>query len=287
MCVAIYKPQNVDIPSLETFKKCWNTNPDGAGVMYENEPTAKYCYTIRKGFMQFSDFEKVYNELKNQKEKAMFFHFRIATHGGVTAGNTHPFPISQDIALLQHTHVVSNNVMIHNGVLPITPRLDTISDTAELAIRLSKNGLYKNLKAVKQLFEGFIGTNKIAIANERGIVLLGDWIEINGVFFSNENWNRTAVYSPSWYYGYYDYDDYDGFSNFDIDKYNKLLWQKIKSELLQSELEEYDRMTADEKAVFEAEQMDIYESYYPDICDEIMEKCKYNSKNAWKKGAKF
>lgn len=287
MCVAIYKPQNVDLPSLETFKKCWNTNPDGAGVMYENEPTAKYCYTIRKGFMTFSDFEKVYNELKTQKEKAMFFHFRIATHGGVTAGNTHPFPISQDITLLQHTYVLSNNVMIHNGVLPITPRLDTISDTAELAIRLSKNGLHKNLKAVKNLFEGFIGTNKIAIANERGIVLLGEWIEIEGVYFSNENWKSPKIYTAWNFQNYYDYDDYDDYGNYDIGKYNKLLWQKIKSELLQSELDAYAAMSDDEKELFEAEQMDMYESYYPDIIDEIWEKCRYNSKNAWKKGAKF
>ena len=31
MCVAIYKPENIQTPSLDTLKKCWDANPDGAG----------------------------------------------------------------------------------------------------------------------------------------------------------------------------------------------------------------------------------------------------------------
>ena len=31
MCVAIYKPENIQMPSLDTLKKCWEANPDGAG----------------------------------------------------------------------------------------------------------------------------------------------------------------------------------------------------------------------------------------------------------------
>ena len=37
MCVAIYKPANVKTPSLDTLKRCWDANPDGAGFALTGE----------------------------------------------------------------------------------------------------------------------------------------------------------------------------------------------------------------------------------------------------------
>ena len=50
MCVAIYKPENVQTPSLDTLKRCWDANPDGAGFALLTGGD-KYAIEIHKGYM--------------------------------------------------------------------------------------------------------------------------------------------------------------------------------------------------------------------------------------------
>ena len=97
MCVAIYKPVGVKTPSLETLFQCWEANPDGAGFALPIPDNEKYAFHIRKGFMTWEDFVRAFEKFNLADcESDLLIHFRIATHGGISPGNTHPFPITKE-----------------------------------------------------------------------------------------------------------------------------------------------------------------------------------------------
>lgn len=186
MCVAIYKPENVQTPSLDTLKKCWDANPDGAGfaLLTGNE---KYAIEIHKGFMTWKQFMAAFEKYRLADFTGdILLHFRIATHGGISPGNTHPFSLTKDIKLLKHTNVLTNYALIHNGILPIEPE-GNISDTMEFCRRLAP--LYRDIPSVFNLIEGMVGNNKIAVMTREWVHLFGQWECVEGVYFSNLLWD--------------------------------------------------------------------------------------------------
>lgn len=190
MCVAIYKPQGVQTPSRETLKRCWEANPDGAGFAIRTGGN-KYAIEIKKGFMSWESFEAAFQRYRLADfSGAMFLHFRIATHGGVSPGNTHPFCITQDMKLLRHTDILTNYALIHNGILPIEPETAGISDTMEFCRRLARGKFYQNIPEILQLLEGLLGSNKLAIMTRTGVHLAGHWKKLDGVYFSNMLWRQ-------------------------------------------------------------------------------------------------
>ena len=187
MCVAIYKPANAKLPSFDILRQCWETNPDGAGFAMPTRDNPEHAFHIRKGFMTWEAFEKAVRDFKLADcEGDLFLHFRIATHGGISPGNTHPFPVTKEVKYLQHTNILTNSVLIHNGVLPIKPEFRDISDTMELCRRLS--GFHGKIPEALNLLEGFIGNSKIAVMLPGKVYLVGKWSEIDGVYFSNTHW---------------------------------------------------------------------------------------------------
>ena len=194
MCVAIYKPKTVKTPSLETLKKCWDANPDGAGfaLFTGNE---EYALEIHKGFMTWKQFEAAFNKYRLADFSGdMLLHFRIATHGGINPGNTHPFSITKDVKLLQALNVRTNYALIHNGILPIEPAKG-ISDTMEFCRRLVS--LYRDIPAVFNLIQGMAGNNKIAVMTREKVHLFGEWEQVEDVYFSNLLWNWSDFYQPT------------------------------------------------------------------------------------------
>ena len=73
MCIIINKIRGLEKPSKETLKNCWDSNPDGAGVMWNEEGKVH----IRKGFMDFDSFYKFTETIQNPTEKGIVYHFRI------------------------------------------------------------------------------------------------------------------------------------------------------------------------------------------------------------------
>ena len=185
MCVAIYKPANIPTPDLKTLKECWDTTPDGAGfAMYKNG-----AIEIHKGFMKWKDFKNAYKKYGlSTFSGPLLLHFRIATHGNICKGNTHPFPISNLKEELQTVDSVlkDSDCLIHNGILPITPSDKAISDSMELCKRLSR---FDSAHQAMDLLDEFLGSNKIAIMDRYGrVTIWGDWIDVGGVWFSNLIW---------------------------------------------------------------------------------------------------
>lgn len=193
MCVAIYKPENVQTPSLDTLKKCWDTNPDGAGFALCTGGD-KYAIEIHKGYMTWKQFKVAFEKYRLADFAGnMLLHFRIATHGSISPGNTHPFSLAGDVKLLKHTNVLTNYALIHNGILPIKPERD-ISDTMEFCRRLAP--LYQNIPSVFNLIEGMTGNNKIAVMTRERVHLFGQWENIDGVYFSNLLWDWSWDIEP-------------------------------------------------------------------------------------------
>ena len=184
MCVAIYKPAGIETPSLDTLKQCWDANPDGAGFALRTE--GEYSIGIHKGYMTWKQFKVAFEKYRLADFAGnMLLHFRIATHGSISPGNTHPFSLAGDVKLLKHTNVRTNYALIHNGMLPIES--EEGSDTMEFCRRLAP--FYQNIPSVFNLIQGMAGNNKIAVMTRDKVHLFGDWERIEGVYFSNLLWN--------------------------------------------------------------------------------------------------
>jgi len=194
MCVAIYKPAGVPTPKLEILKQCWEANPDGAGFALLTGDE-KHAIEIHKGFMTWEAFATAFQQHHLADFAGdLLLHFRIATHGGVSPGNTHPFSITPDVKILQQTSVLTNYALIHNGILPVAPKVAGISDTMELCRRLA--GLH-DFPAVLALLGDFIGDNKIAVMTRDKVHLAGKWETVDGVYFSNTFWQHN--FFDNWY----------------------------------------------------------------------------------------
>ena len=197
MCVAIHVPAGTKTPSLETLQRCWTSNPDGAGIAWRT-PGEKYCIRIEKGFMTWLEFENYWKKMdfENFKED-MLIHFRIATHGGVCAGNTHPFPLIDDVKWLQSTSLKCNTALIHNGVLDCTPEDKRISDSMELCRLIARNAFVAQIDKVFNLLEPFTYGSKLCALTSSGVYRTGTWYEHEGVFYSNEYWmpGKSRYYS--------------------------------------------------------------------------------------------
>ena len=210
MCIAIIKPQCVEFPTEKQFRNCFETNPHGAGFMYSNGENL----IIKKGFMTFEDFYSAFQKENISKDKLVFFHFRIATHGLIDGGNTHPFPLSMNVSNLRSTELKFKGYgLIHNGVFRYNiadfikyDKSGVISDTMLFAMKIREAlnetpnlgydiesaiayDLMCDDKVTKELIDDSIGYNKVAIMNEKEeYVKYGVWIEDNGVFYSNDDY---------------------------------------------------------------------------------------------------
>ena len=192
MCVAIYKPENVKLPALEVLKQCWDANPDGAGFALRTD--GEYSIGIHKGYMTWKQFVTAYEKYRLADFAGdLLLHFRIATHGGISPGLTHPFSLTKDVKLLKHTNVKTNYALIHNGMLPIES--EDGSDTMEFCRRLAP--LHQNIPSAFNLIEGMAGNNKIAVMTRDKVHLFGEWECIDGVYFSNLLWDWSDFYLPT------------------------------------------------------------------------------------------
>ena len=107
MCIIITKERGAKPLPKEIFSRCWDRNPDGAGILWNDGHTT----TLTKGIMKKEDFMKKVAEV-NKKENCFVIHTRIKTHGSVKPENTHPF-VSKTLGFA------------HNGILNVEALPDT------------------------------------------------------------------------------------------------------------------------------------------------------------------
>lgn len=205
MCVIAVKPANAAMISNEIIENMWHNNDDGAGFMYPGHGGVK----IRKGYMTLKSFKKALKALNKEIDTTatpIILHFRIGTSGGNIAANTHPFPVSENLAALQKTQLTAPLAVAHNGVIDIKPRKKDISDTMEYILsqlaplyQLKKD--FYQREAGKQLVYNAI-QSKMAFMDAAGrISLIGKFEQDGEYYFSNSSYKafyRTYNYCDKW-----------------------------------------------------------------------------------------
>lgn len=220
MCIIISKEKSARLPKEEELKQSFEYNSDGAGFMYvENGQVV-----IDKGYMKYDEFIGHYRNLlkkfNNFKDKSLVIHCRIGTSGGNTRGNTHPYPITNNVNLLHNTKLFTDIGIAHNGIIHGYGQTTGINDTQEFIMKyihpLHENWkyFYKNDEMLKGLEE--ITNSKLAILdNDEEIYYVGNFIEDDGLKFSNTTYKSYKTYSNYTSNSYKWYDKKDETSKFE------------------------------------------------------------------------
>lgn len=199
MCIIAIKPAGVKMPATATIENMWYNNNDGAGLMYAAGGTVH----IEKGFMALKDFKTALNRLEKSIDVTntpMVLHFRITTHGGTSAGNTHPFPVTEKLPLLQMTKYKAPLAVAHNGTIDIRPSKKDVSDTMEYIINQLaplyqlRRDFYRQ-PAGKKLVYNFIKSKMAFLDGTGRIETIGDFIEDkDGMLYSNTSYKARTIY---------------------------------------------------------------------------------------------
>ncbi len=172
MCVIVYKPSGVFMPSERVITACARANRDGFG----------FC-TPTKSFksLRFADFKKQLDRVRYDEPCIM--HFRLATHGSVKKSNCHPFNIG-DVWFA------------HNGILSVEPIRDkTDSETAFIRYLypyIDQYGLFSadTDKAVANIIE----SSRFAFMQGEDVRLFGDFETFQDCYFSNLRFRYYLFY---------------------------------------------------------------------------------------------
>lgn len=217
MCIIAIKPAGINMPATATIENMWYNNSDGAGFMYAAGGTVH----IQKGYMTLKSFKKAINKLKKTIDTTntpIILHFRITTHGGTSAGNTHPFPVTEKLPLLQMTKCTTPLAVAHNGIIDVKPSKKNISDTMEYILNQLaplyqlKKDFYKQPAGKKLIYNAI--KSKMAFLDGAGrIETVGDFIAgEDGLMYSNNSYKARTVYYTwdLWDYGSEWYDSEHG-----------------------------------------------------------------------------
>lgn len=201
MCIAIIKPKNVKCPSYKKLRTCFQNNDDGAGYAIYNPSACRWI--VKKGFMTFSSFKKSLKKEKIDPADIVFYHFRIGTSGGTIGAYTHPFPISSNPADLMKLEYETENIIMHNGIMGAgEPGLsDTQVFIRDILYPLSG---YIQKPAVFDVIKKCSEGSRLCIAMKDKIRLTGNWIDVDGIFYSNDTYKKCTFS-----YNLQDYSDID------------------------------------------------------------------------------
>lgn len=185
MCVIMFKPEGVAVPSREILMNCWDTNPDGFGMAVADGASVR----ISKGFMSRTDMLAEASKLK--AEDAALLHFRIATSGRVDAGGCHPYPVATTTEELRAVDVEGLPYAVaHNGVISQGEKL--LNDT-QIWIR---DNLSHEIGSQRDVLQAWLDSEAVKhrsrfslLYADKTCLLAGDWTEKEGLKFSNMLWD--------------------------------------------------------------------------------------------------
>lgn len=204
MCIIVAKKANVPMPDRTTLKNCWDTNPDGAGIMYAHGSKVH----VEKGIMTWADFEACLDRLGKQHDMqalSLVMHFRISTQAGVNPENTHPFPITRDPRALTAPRSESTlGAVAHNGIIDCCckrSKKEKFSDTYYFvrdyaAYLIDRPGTVKK-KWMQRILEEIARSKLAFLLPDGGQVLIGQFIEDKGVSYSNDTY-KDFGYGYGW-----------------------------------------------------------------------------------------
>jgi len=185
----VHKEPDVKPPTEAILTQCLKTHKDGFGAMWRE---GKYICIV-KGLFDIKGIMKIIQNVPKESEAA--FHFRMATHGTVSAGNCHPFPLSIRNDALQKTAGVFDTGLMHNGIISGFGYRDssTHSDTMNFIKYLcrSTGGIYTMDKLTKNIKDHY---GKFIIFTPNWTYTWGTFVDDGGLKYSNTTYK---VY-PKW-----------------------------------------------------------------------------------------
>lgn len=201
MCILIIKPKGKKCPSKEILEECYNNNPDGAGICYND----KNSVFIRKGFMNFKEFLKEVRSIP--KNSTALIHCRIGTSGKNSKELTHPYKLCDSYKEMRliRTQLKGGDhkefAVAHNGIfsgLGLESEIcDMVNDTC-VFIKKFLSPLNYNNNILENNFDDIIetcvdGSRLAIIDNEGNYKKYGSgWIEeADGCFYSNSSYKKV------------------------------------------------------------------------------------------------
>jgi len=204
MCIIIVKPEGNTL-TKKTLENCFTNNDDGAGFMWYDKE--REIVVGDKGYMSFQHLwmglERkgfVTDEAVNAK-RGVVIHCRIATHGGVQAPLTHPFPITANDTSLRLLNWEYGWGLAHNGTITGVTEWNSKTDSDTLAFvreYLADESILNMLDHepfVKFFTFSLKASNKFAILTPVGnLILIGNFIKgQDGNIYSNSSFQEKVV----------------------------------------------------------------------------------------------
>ena len=196
-------------PDESMVERAYATNKAGAGIAWQemrdiendegqNVPTriVRWEKGLDEGKIQ---------DLVKQAPLPFVCHFRIPTVGGERASLTHPFPISDDVALYT-SGWTQGNVMFHNGHW--NPWKDRVLDTAFKKVVEIPGGRWSDSRAMAWVAYHF-GIGALEIIDEKSVafgpdlyeLFGGPWHLVNDILCSNTHWQHRGTVGQGWHQG--------------------------------------------------------------------------------------
>jgi hypothetical protein len=195
MCIIVFKPRRVPMPTLEVMENCFKANPNGAGFMYRDGGVVH----ISKGYMTLEALLEAINlvqEVVDLKKTDVVIHFRISTHGSSIPANTHPFPLSDNVGDLRALNLTCDRAIAHNGILHeyggFSNAVSDLSDTMYFAKMLS----HVNDKFVEPLLKVHAdgGSRFVFMSGKGKTVSVGmNKPKGTGIWYSNTTYLKPVV----------------------------------------------------------------------------------------------
>jgi len=184
MCVIVYKPRKVSLPGDSVLRRCWDCNPDGAGIAWIERGHIE----VRKGLMEYRELIEFLGS-KDWTSLPLVLHFRLASKGAQTPLMTHPFSIGERNRLSYRT---KNLTLFHNGTL-IGFGDERISDTCDFVHWLGQlRALGAPERALIEIVKRVGYIDKFLVLTSRKIYMIGTWFELDGCFYSNLYWHDDS-----------------------------------------------------------------------------------------------
>ena len=148
---------------------------------------------IIKGLYDIEGIKQIVSSIPVESEAA--FHFRMATHGNVSAGNCHPFPISGKNDALTSTSGVFETGLMHNGIISGfgNRNSSTLSDTMNFIKYLCRatGKIYTSSRLTKHIKDQY---GKFIVFTPDWTYTWGGFVEDGGLKYSNSNYKEYPIY---------------------------------------------------------------------------------------------
>ena len=238
MCVIVFSPKGVDIPTEEQIKTMWEANPDGAGYAYVGKGGKVFYH---KGFMTLDSLLKELSEPDKFKNTNFALHFRIGTSGKNDKHTCHPFPISTNFGDLRKTEGKTDGVLFHNGVLSDGGLASPLSsDTQDFVIAIAPLIQKYNRSKTRDYFIGELttGSRLLILYKNNAFKMYGDWKKDGDLWVSNLSYKYQYSWHGDSYYDYAGYmlSDYGYDYDYTIPPRKATADEKERAEVLWSEI---------------------------------------------------